>query len=141
MFSTLSAQIGALMMAGACLFAVSSGGRPQRSAALTAAAAWLGSAALQNRANLFDPQYAIFALDVVAMVAFAWLAVRWRRGWLIWVAAFQLLTMTTHIAVMLDQRIDVRGYLTAYLIWSYLLLAALTWGGVEGWRDRRRRRG
>jgi hypothetical protein len=51
-------------------------------------------------------------------------------------AAFQLLTTATHVAVMIDLRIWVYAYLTAYLVWSYALLAALAWGGVLAWRER-----
>lgn len=137
MFTTLSAQIGAALMAAVCLYAAASRGRPQVLAAVGVAVAWVGSAALQNRTNLVDPQYAIFVLDLGAALFFTTLALVYRRLWLMWVAAFQLLTTTTHIAVMIDLRILVWAYLTAYLVWSYLLLVALAFGGAQGFRERR----
>lgn len=125
-------------MAVVCLFALASRGRAQTVTAVTVAIAWVGSAALQNRQNRLDPEYAIFMLDVGALVVFTVLALRYRQGWQIGVTSFQLLTMATHIAVMIDLRISVLAYLTAYLVWSYLLLAALAWGGVVGFRQRPR---
>jgi hypothetical protein len=97
----------------------------------------VGSAAGQNRVDFVDPQYAVFAIDLVAALVISGLALAYKRGWLMWVAAFQLLTTTTHIAVMVDLRINVWAYFTAYLVWSYLLLLALVFGGLEGWRARR----
>ncbi len=137
MFSTLSAQIGAVLTLGVCLFTVLSRRPPQVLAATLVAAAWIASAALQNRLS-GDAQYAIFALDVGAAFAFIALALRYRAAWLILVAAFQLLTAATHVGMIVDTRIFVRAYLTAYLVWSYLLVLALAWGGREGWRQRRR---
>ncbi len=136
MFVTTSAQIGAVLMAAVCLFAAWPGARPQRWAAAVVLVAWMGSAALQDRDDLINPQYAIFALDVVAAAVFVTMALAWRRGWLMAMAAFQLLTTATHVAVMIDLRIWVYAYLTAYLVWSYALLAALAWGGRLAWRER-----
>ena len=139
MFVTTAAQIGALLMAGVCLFAAWPGIPAQRWAAAAVFLAWMGSAALQDREDLINPQYAIFALDVVAAAAFTAMALAWRKTWLMAMAAFQLLTTATHVAVMIDLRIWVYAYLTAYLVWSYALLAALAWGGVLAWREKRGR--
>jgi len=137
LFLTLSAKIGALLMAAACLYAAWPGARPQRWAALVVFIAWIGSAALQDRDDRINPQYAIFVLDLLAAGIFTAMALRWKRTWLMAIAALQMLTTTTHIAVMIDLRIWDYAYLTAYLAWSYLLLAALVWGGVEAWRERK----
>lgn len=136
MFVTLPAQIGAVLMMAVCLFAAWPGARPQRWAAVAVFLAWVGSAALQNREDLINPQYAIFGLDVAAAGVFVAMALVWRRAWLMAMAAFQLLTTATHVAVMIDLRIWVYAYLTAYLVWSYALLAALAFGGVQAWRER-----
>ena len=137
MFLTLASQIGALIMAAVCLFTAWAGGRPQRWTAGAVAIAWIGSSALQDRRNI-DPQYAIFALDLMVGAVFGWMALTWRRAWLMAVAALQLLTLATHVATMIDSRIWPLAYQTAYLFWSYALLACVTWGGVEGWLNRRR---
>lgn len=137
MFLTPASQIGAIVMALVCLFAGWAGGRPQRVVAAIAFAAWVLSAAIQDR-SFRHPQYATFVLDAALLVVFVWLALLWKRGWLNWVAAFQSLTMATHIAAMLDKRIWPIASITAYMIWSYLTLAALAWGGVQGLIERRR---
>lgn len=137
MFSTLTTQIGAGLMAGACLYAASSRGRPQVLASACVVVAWVGSAALQDTRNLVDPQYAIFALDVVASLVLLGLSLRYREAWLMWMAAFQLLPTMTHVAVMIDLRINVWAYFTTQFVWSHLLLIALAWGGWQGHRARR----
>lgn len=140
MFSYQDAQIGAVIMATICLYAFLSGGAPQRVTALVTAVAWIASGYLQEPNNLIDPQYATFALDGVVLLIFGWIALRWKRGWSMAVVSFQLLTMFTHIAIMIDLRIAARAYVTAYLAWSYLLLVAVAAGGWAGWRERRLRR-
>jgi hypothetical protein len=137
MFLTPESQIGAAIMVAVCLFVAWTGGRPQRVTAALVAFAWIASAGLQDR-RYINPQYGWFVIDLAAMVAFAGLALRWRQTWQIWVAAFQTLTMGTHVAVLIDLRIWPLAYITAYLVWSYALLAALAWGGVEGLRERGR---
>lgn len=139
LFSTLFSQIGAALMLIACVLALASRGRAQVITAVVVAVAWIGSAALQDRQNRIDPQYAIFALDLVVALIFLGLALHSRQSWLMWVTAFQLLTTATHIAIMVDLRIAVRAYVTAYTVWSYALLMALAWGGIEGFRARSRR--
>lgn len=137
MFSTLDTQIGVAVMAAICLFTFAAGGAPQRWTALAVAIGWVGSAALQDKADQVTPEYATFALDLVLLGVFTWIAVKWGRGWSMAVASFQLLTMCTHIAIMIDLRIAARAYVTAYLAWSYLLLLAVAWGGIAGLRERR----
>lgn len=136
LFSTLDTQIGVALMAAICLFAALAGGAPQRWTALVVAIGWVGSAALQDKDNLIEPEWGTFVLDFVLLLIFVWIAVRWGRGWSIAVASFQLLTLCTHIAIMIDLRIAARAYVTAYLAWSYLLLLAVVWGGVAGLKAR-----
>lgn len=137
MFLTPASQIGALIMAAVCLFAAWTGGRPQRLTAGIVFVAWILSAAIQDR-SYNNPQYVTLVLDAFLMVLFVGMALKWRHSWLIWVAAFQTLTTATHVAAILDPRIWAKASITAYMIWSYLLLASLLWGGVAGLLERRR---
>lgn len=137
MFLTPASQIGALMMAAVCLFAAWTGGRPQRLTAGIVFVAWILSAAIQDR-SYRNPQYVTMVLDALLLAVFVGMALKWRRSWLIWVAAFQALTTATHVAAILDPRIWARASITAYMVWSYLLLAAVLWGGVEALIERRR---
>lgn len=137
MFETPAAQFGALLMGAVCLFSAWAGGRPQKVVAAIAAIGWIASAAAEDRSYL-HPQYLTFALDILLMVVFVALALKWRRAWLYGLAAFQTLTTASHMAMILDPRIWPKASITAYLVWSYLVLACLLWGGVAGLLERRR---
>ena len=59
---------------------------------------------------------------------FAGMTLKWRRGWLIFASATQLLTAASHFAFVIDPRLSALGFMTAYYLWSYATLAALAWG-------------
>ncbi|MBI5939554.1 MAG: hypothetical protein HY859_03920 [Caulobacterales bacterium] len=136
MFLTPASQIGAVIMTLISVFAAWAGGRAQKVIALICFVAWIGSAAIQDR-SYKHPQYATLVLDAVLMIVFVALALRWRQKWLTGVATFQVLTMTSHFAMIMDPRIWPKASITAYLVWSYMVLACLLWGGVAGLMDRR----
>ena len=137
MFQTPASQIGLVVMAAVCLFVGLAGRRPQKVAAAVVFVGWIASAAAEDR-TFRHPQFLTMALDVALTVVFVYLALIWRPLWLTALAAFQVLTMATHFAMILDPRIWPRASITAYLIWSYLVLASLGWGGVVGLLERRR---
>ena len=137
MFQTPASQIGLVIMAAVCLFVGWAGRRPQKVAAAVVFVGWIASAAAEDR-TFRHPQFLTMALDVVLTVVFVSLALRWRPLWLTALAAFQVLTMATHFAMILDPRIWPRASITAYMIWSYLVLASLGWGGIVGLLERRR---
>ncbi len=126
--STLFLLIGMLAMALACGYALWKGDTPARWVGGLVAGAWVGSWLLQDRNALGYPQYAVAALDVVLLLLFAGLALRFRRAWLMVATASQLLTAATHWAFVLDLRIATLGFMTAYYAWSYATLFALAWG-------------
>ena len=138
MLLTPAAQIGAIIMTLICVFAAWAGGRAQKVVALICFVAWMVSAAIQDRSFKL-PQYATLWFDVVLMIVFVVLALRWRQKWLTGVATFQVLTMASHFAMILDPRIWPKASITAYMVWSYMVLVCLLWGGVAGLLDRRRR--
>ncbi|MCF8505789.1 MAG: hypothetical protein K9G59_12835 [Caulobacter sp.] len=137
MFQTPASQIGLVIMAAVCLFVGWAGGRAQKVAAAVVFAGWIASAAAEDR-TFRNPQFLTMALDVGLTVIFVTLALIWRPLWLTALAVFQVLTMATHFAMILDPRIWPRASITAYMIWSYLVLASLGWGGVAGLLERRR---
>jgi hypothetical protein len=137
MFQTLASQIGLALVSATCLFAAWAGGRPQKIVAAICFTAWIASAAMQDL-SFTGPDYDTLVLDIVLMVVFVAMAIKSRRAWITGLAAFQTLTMASHFAMILDHRIWPKAAITAYLIWSYLVLACLFWGGVTGLLDRRR---
>lgn len=128
MWPFILATIGHCIMAAVCLYALLKGDRPVRITAIIIAIAWIGSALLQDRANMLATQWAVAWLDVALFGLFVAMALRWRRGWLMIACATQLLTAATHFTALLDPRLFALGIITAYYVWSYATLGALTWG-------------
>jgi len=137
MFLTPASQIGLAITTIVCLFAAWTGLRPQKVVAAIIIVGWILSAAVEDRSFL-HPQFFTMAVDVGLTIIFIYLALAWRPLWLTALAAFQVLTMATHFAMILDPRIFPRASITAYLIWSYMVVACLAWGGVAGLLERRR---
>ena len=64
------------------------------------------------------------------------LALRSHRYWPIWAAGFQLLAIITHWAHSLDRTLNGWTYMTAGIIWGYLLVGTLAVGTWNVWRRR-----
>ena len=79
-------------------------------------------------------QLAGFAVDVLSLVLLLAIALRTYKFWPLAAAAFQLLMVLTHIAKMIDPGLGQWSYMTAIVIWTYLLMIAL---GVGVWNCRR----
>lgn len=104
------------------------GGRPERLAMIALIVASLASPLVQNTSNFSAPQWGVMIVDGLLFLAFAGLVWRFDRSWLPWAAAFQLITVVTHVGFALN--LDILG--RAYISTSYLLflgeLAAIAWG-------------
>ncbi len=131
MLSIYLAGAGYVVMALVCGFAVVAGDRPARLVGLLIAVAWIAATALQNYGDVQHLQYRMAAADVVVLIALGAAAFTYRRTWLMWATAFQLLTVATYSAFLLDKRIGAFAFYTAYYVWSYGLLASLAAGA---WR-------
>ena len=131
MWQSFAGTAGFVIMGVVCLYALIKGGRPEKIAAVIIAVAWLASSLLQDRLNILSPQWGVAALDVVLIFVFLGMAVYWRRGWLIFACATQLLTAATHFTQLLDPRLFALGVTTAYYLWSYATLIALAWGTYQ----------
>lgn len=86
------------------------------------------------------PEYLVLAADFAFLLVFAALAMRTTRWWLLWGAAFQLLIVVIHLAMVADPSLRARSYATGTVIWAYLVLIALAVGTWQTWRDRREAR-
>lgn len=117
------------VMIGVGVVAVLRGRDSERLAATGVLTGWALSMVLA-RARSNDTQWGIFAVDALLLMLFLWLAMRSRRFWPLFVAAFQLLMVFTHIASILDAGVSGWAYLTANLIWSYLVLLTI---GYAAW--------
>lgn len=104
------------------------GGRPERLAMTALIAASLASPLVQNTSNFDAPQWGVMIVDVLLFSAFAALVWRYDRSWLPWAAAFQLITIMTHVGFALNLDILSRAYLSTSYLLFFGELAAITWG-------------
>lgn len=127
-------------LCGASLFAVWLGRVPERVVGVAVFVAWIATG-LVHSLDWTKPQYGIAAVDVGLMALLAFLAIRTSRRWLIFAAAFQLLSIGAHVGMAIDVSIRSYAYQTAMAIWGYAVLLALVLGTLfEAMPERRRRR-
>jgi hypothetical protein len=111
-----------------CGLALWRGGWPERIVALGSLIASRATPLVENFHNWVDPQWGVFGVDVTFFALLLILALRTDRTWLLFAAAFQLLAVITHLAIMVDPGLRARVYMSAILIWSYCVLASLAVG-------------
>ncbi len=96
-----------------------------------AAAAYLANWALTLvvfKARSVETQWAVLLLDFALLALYLHLALRTLRYWPLFAAGFQLLAVVTHIARALDTAVSGWAYLTAGLVWSYLVILSIGYG-------------
>ncbi len=126
-------------------YALWRGGVIERLVAVANLLAWFATMLVQNRLGWadpqtwVDPQWGVLAVDVAFGLLLLGLAMCRDRSWLICAAAFQLLGVVTHVAMILDDGFRARTYLTGLIIWSYLVLGSLGVGTWIRWRERQAR--
>jgi hypothetical protein len=92
------------------------GGRYERIAAIVVMAAWVASVAVYR--NGLHTEWGLFAVDALAFAGLTWVALKSHRYWPLWVAGFQLLTIVTHIASIVDHSLSPWAYVSAGIIWA-----------------------
>ena len=110
-----------------CVLAVRRGGDDERLAAGALLAAWAISMTV-FRARSEDTQWAVTAIDTVLFGAYLLIALRSRRYWPLFTAAFGLLMVLTHLAHAVDGGISGWAYWTAARVWNYLALFTIGYG-------------
>lgn len=133
LFSILPTQVAALAMLAVCGLALLVGRRLERWLAVATVAAWVLSAAVQSP----DPvgvQWAIFAVDLVYLAVLVGLCTVERRVWILFMTAFQLLVVLTHVAFMIDRSLMQWSFFSTYYLWSDAELIAFAVGVIQaGW--------
>jgi hypothetical protein len=79
-------------------------------------------------------QWAGFAVDLLLLVLMVGIALRSPKYWPMAGAGFQLLSVLTHVAKMIDPALHQWAYITAIVIWTYLLIFSLAVGVWNCWR-------
>jgi hypothetical protein len=112
------------------------GGWSERVAAVGFVLAWLATPLTRDH-RWVGPQWSGFAIDVLFLAVLLVIALRTRRYWPLFAAAFQLLAVFTHLARIIDPAVGGWAYITAGVIWTYLTLFAIAYGTYNRWRERR----
>jgi hypothetical protein len=140
LFSIVPTQVAAMAMLAVCALALLVGRRLERGLAVATVAAWFLSAAVQTP----DPaavQWGIFTVDIVYLLILVALCAFERRVWILFMTAFQLLVVLTHVAFIIDRTLMQWGFFSAYYLWSDAQLAAFAVGvaqaGWERWKTRK----
>ena len=115
-------------MLGVWAYSLWRGGRPERVISTSMVLGSVATAVVENRQDWVDPQLGIMAVDLAFLLIAGWYAFRSDRHWPMWAAAFQLIAIVTHLAMGVDHKVSAWAYLTAGVIWSYLILAAMAVG-------------
>lgn len=125
--------LGNVVQFSVCLFALWRGGRDER---IVATALLLNTLAskLALGSNWVEPEYLVLFVDVALFGLLVALALRTTRWWVLWCAAFELLIVVTHVAIIFDPTVRARSYATGMIIWSYMALLPLGFGAWESWR-------
>ena len=118
-----------------CALAMWRGDQPARWIGAAFLASWVGSL-LVNRHDPYNADYGILAIDVLTLMIFVWVSIRSRRLWTVIAAAFQMIIVASHIAVIIDLRVTINTLKASMAIWSYGILACIAFGT---WTVRRRR--
>lgn len=115
----------------AAVVVLARGGRPERLAMIAVIVASLVTPLVQNTTDFNAPQWGIMAVDTALFAVLAALTWRFNRGWLPWAAAFQLITVMTHVGMALNANILGRAYLSTSYLLFFGLLVAICWGLVR----------
>ena len=137
MFDTLYSQIGAAVGVIVVAFAFLKGDEPERVGAGAYALGSLAALLVQNDSQLYGPQWGLFTVDVVLLVAYAALAWKSRRSWPVWATGLQSLAVMSHGLTMVDPRPPSAAFYAIVNLASYGILLALALGVHRAWRDAR----
>ena len=116
--------------------AVLRGGQDERIAAVALLIGSLATKALYSHQGL-QTEYGVLAIDIGLLAVLTWLALLTKRYWPIFAASFQLLAVVIHLARMAVPSLGGWSYISAGIIFGYLLAGAIAVGTWNAWRDSR----
>lgn len=126
-FYEIRGFVWAATVLAVCVLAARRGGQDERLAAGGLLAGW-ALTMLVYRTQFKEPEWGIFIVDGALLGLLAWIALRTRRYWPICAAAFHLLAVVTHVARVVDHTVGAWAYITAEIIWGYLLAFTIAYG-------------
>lgn len=137
MFDTLAAQIGAIFVVAACVFAFLKGNEPERIVAGAYVLGWFASLLMQSSTDLFNVQWGVMAIDIAMLILLCAIVWKSRISWPAWAAACQLLVVMSHFVSMSDLRPSMMNYIAVINLAGYGVLIALAIGTFWAWQERR----
>jgi hypothetical protein len=111
----------------ACAVAVWRGRDDERLAAGALLADWaLSMVVFKSQSE--ETQWGMLLVDFAQFLVLVWIGLRSARYWPLFVGGFALLQLLTHVAHALDAGVSGWAYITAELIWSYLMVFTVAYG-------------
>ena len=136
MFDTLSTQVGAGLTLLVVAFAFLKGDDPERTAAGGFVLSWVASLLIQGDGSVGGTQWGLMAIDAVMLAVFVALAWKSQRAWPVWAAAFQSLTVMSHILTLVDIRPPLSAFYAVINLASLGILLSIAVGTFWAWQDR-----
>jgi hypothetical protein len=128
-----------LLLFGVCGYALLKGGKDARIVAAVCIAANFASAAVKApvATSYSSFETGVFAVDLLTLMAFGFVALTSDRFWPLWVSGLQLTTSMGHLIKAAAGDLGSIAYAAALRFWSYPILIILA---VAVWRSQRRAR-
>lgn len=136
MFDTLSTQVAAGLTLLVVAFAFLKGDDPERIAAGGYVLSWFASLLIQGDGSVAGTQWGLMGIDAVMLAVFIALAWKSDRAWPVWAAAFQSLTVMSHILTLVDIRPPVSAFYAVINLASIGILLSIAVGTFWAWQER-----
>lgn len=117
------------LLISCCGFAAAYGGRAGRQVSISYLVAVVATipASLINP-DWSNPQHAVLAVDVLLLIALAWIALRSDRWFPIWFAGFHLVAVVSHLASLVAAGFVAEVYFIFQSVWTLPMLLTLVIG-------------
>lgn len=118
------------LLLGTLLYAAFRGGAPERLSALIIVAATVATVLVPKvgKVAFASLEPGVFIVDSLTGVAFILVALRAQRYWPMWMAALQIDTVLTHVAMLTAPRVMPWAYAVMEIAWSYPMVILLAVG-------------
>lgn len=137
LFTTFIGWAGALLMLGGCTFALTLGGKQEKTGATAYLLCWFFSTL--TRLGIDNNQAAslvILLLDTSLLITFSALVWKSPNNWPVWATACQLLVVTLQFLYVIDFKPPVSAYITIVNFTALGIIISLIVGTFSAWQER-----
>lgn len=82
-------------------------------------------AQLQIPPDWTSGRWALMLVDTIVLLGLGMIAMRSKRFWPLWIAAFQLIAVTTHLVMLIEPDQVLQAYAILQGLWAYPMLIVL----------------